>query len=203
MALEDEIKNAEKENNQGSLYYKLSDGLNQIRILCQPMSVSKCFVKSLNKMFVCYGRDKGCKYPDEKNKASIRWIAWVVDTLEPEEKQRIQLAELPHTIAKELVAIAQSPDYKFDGFPMPYDIYINRGKEGDKTTYKVTPARQDTPVSQAILDDLAKREDVKLIIDKMKAKAMEADGVSPETPKDAVIGVDIALDDPNPDDIPF
>lgn len=191
MSLEDQIKQAEKENGQ-SKFYKLEDGLNQLRILVAPASISKCFVKSANKTFVCYGKDKGCKYPDDANKASIRWMTWVVNTGVPAAEQSIQLAELPHTIVKELLSISKTPDYHFDAYPVPYDIYVTKTKEGDKTSYKVTAARNNTPVDGTIMEVLKDKDLPEAIVNSMKYKAMEADGLTIEYTGSS-----------NPADIPF
>ena len=60
-------------------------------------------------------------YTDCGFQGSSKFLCHVIDRKDG----KIKLAELPYTIGTTIAGYQSDEDYKFDGFPMPYDIKVN------------------------------------------------------------------------------
>lgn len=212
MSLAEKIKQQEAEAQQqgiasqrGGDWFKLGEGDNRFRILTEPEMLFEKF-----KVGICY---TDCGY-----EGTPKFMTFVLDRAD----NKIKLAKLPYTVGTTIAGYEQDEEYVFDGYPMPYDIKVNAKNAGTKeVVYTVVPGRATTPVSQEILDELAKKTPVADIIAKMKEKKKEehiADGTweanqerkrkleeelmaakaAGRTAKD-----NYPTEDINPDDIPF
>jgi hypothetical protein len=181
MSLADKLKQAES-NEMASVsggWYKFKEGQNMFRLLTEPVAIYEDFKRGM-----CY---ENCGF-----KGSIKHLCYVLDRAD----NKIKLFKLPHTIFKWLVSLEADPDWIFDGFPMPYDVNIEAKGAGTKEVDYNPKAR---PVKEAVKDELlaelAKKDKVEIIIEKLKAKSKEKNqGATPvEYPTEEIM----------PEDIPF
>ena len=98
---------------------------------------------------------------------SQKYSCWVIDRKDGQ----IRLADFGKTIMKQLKALAQSNEYAFTDKP-GYDITINKQGSGMETSYTLTPARQDTPLTEEELKKIEKAGKLADVINKMKASSV-------------------------------
>lgn len=146
---------AEKEYGLGKgEYLKLKEGDNRIRLLSE-----------------CIGHES--TYNGRKN---FKWVCWVLDRVDGVVKPFF----MPHSIYKTIEAYQLNPEYTFESVPMPYDITIHAKGAGTKDVdYTVTPARQNTPLTEQETADFQARTPIEEFVQKLKDKAGEE---KPEQP---------------------
>lgn len=150
-SLNEQLEQAQKEFGTGNKtnYYKFQEGNNRIRILTEGKVFGQHFVG--NKFSTCYGKDKGCPfhYSDEDSKMSTKFVCYILDLNDKE--QKIQLADLPYSVIKQVGSYQENPDYAFDSFPMPYDITVKYdSKAAPANKYQVMPSPKREEVSEEI-----------------------------------------------------
>lgn len=149
-------------------YYKFEEGANRFRVLSDSPALREHF-----KFGVCIGSTKGC--PQCKvDDGSVKFMTWILDYRD----NTIKTLKMPWTILNAIGGLQKDPDYAFDEVPMPYDITVNAKNAGKKEVdYTVLPARNNTPIDQAILDEFAKKTPIETIIEKMKEKQAKKLGI--------------------------
>lgn len=154
-SLKDQLKqDAEELGVGGSDFFKFENKkTSKFRVLTELKALGQHFFGVGQKPSVCYGVKKGCPFhgidpnsqKGEEYKLSTKYIAYVLDA-----DGKIKLAELPYTVVKAIGDLEEDEDYKFSGFPMPYDIKVAFDKDLSPTEmYKVTPS----PTRSAVTDD--------------------------------------------------
>lgn len=133
-----------RDTKTGNEFFKLKAGDNKVRVLTDPVRVMKYYNQAAKKSFIAF---KDCGYSAD---TKPRWLCYVYN----HEKEAIELAELPHTIAKQMLEYKDNDDYKFDSCPMPYDVTINKKGENLETEYNVIPARKNSDIPKETLDEL-------------------------------------------------
>jgi hypothetical protein len=156
MNINEQLNQSTKEYgvDQSKSYFKFEKGDNRIRILTAGEVLAIHFFGAGIKASTCYGVEKGCPFHGEnatKNKEGkeikpvIRYTCYVLDVNDKDEK--IQLADLPYSVIKQVGEYQSNEDYSFDSFPMPYDITVKYDPESSSpvNTYKViaSPKRQE------------------------------------------------------------
>lgn len=71
-----------------------------------------------------------------------KYTCFVIDRKDGE----IRMADFGKLVMKQLKALASTKDYAFDNLPN-YDLIIIKSGSGFDTTYTLTPARQDSPLT--------------------------------------------------------
>jgi len=142
-------------------FFKFKDGNNHIRVVSSPAVIAKHYIDG--SYMVCRGVDEGCDGCAQLNKASVRWLAWIIDR----EDALVKKVEFPYTVVKALNELAVSKQYGFDEVPA-YDITVIRKGEKLDTEYTVLPDRKDTALSKFEAEDVALLEDPELIVERMK-----------------------------------
>ena len=184
--LEEALRNVEREFSIGGNMFEFVDGENKVRIL--DIGDSKNFVPVATHFFdkktkpaTCYGADEGCPYhgdmaPVDKDgnpaKPSIKFLAYVLNR----KSNRIELAKLPYTVVKKIVALQKDEDYHFDAFPMPYDLKITYDREAaGALMYSITPSpnREETP--SEVGAELLNKKELSRILEEWKEKAKAED----------------------------
>lgn len=215
MSFADKVKQQEEEARKdgyaqsgGGDWYKMVEGENRFRVLAEPEMIFEAF-----KIGICY---TDCGY-----EGTSKFLTYVLDRKD----NKIKLAKLPYTVGTAIMGYEKDEEYKFEGFPMPYDIKVNAVGAGTKEVkYTVMAGRANTEVDSKTMADLEKKKPVAEIIRKMKDNQKEkhmADGtwqknqeakakLKAELDAKRVEGggkVDTGIDYPeeeiNPDDIPF
>ncbi len=204
-------------------YFKFAEGDNRVRILTDGAVVSKHFATG-----VCYGKDKGCKgcalyeadqknkdlddKEKNKNKGSFKKMFWVIDRNDQSiclkegfgnPTESIKLAEFGSRILQALDTLAENPDYKFDTFPMPYDITINANGAGKTTVkYNVVPSPKIVPLTESENAVLGKKHSTAQIVETMKEKQAKKEG-NPLKEEETRTDIEYPEEEISPEDIPF
>lgn len=141
----------------------LKEGSNRIRIVSEFEQIKNHYIDngSLRGYFVCQGID--CPACKTGNIAKNSYICYAIDRND----NKIKIFKYSASIHKELLTLCSNPDYAFEYLP-PYDIIIDRTGQKLQTRYKVTPARQDTPLTEAETEELSRKEEISELIKKMK-----------------------------------
>ena len=215
MSLIDEVNQAEKENGVGGSteYLNLQEGDNKMRILSKPEVCAYHFLAGPKKNVPCYGMHRNCPHHEEDNQSpSVKWWAWVIDRVDG----KVKLCKLPHKVFKQIAEYQTNPEYQFETFPMPYDITLKVKNVGTKEAeYQVIPARSNSDLTPEEKEVFSKKNDVKNIVEKMKAKQAKLDGreytpkegseapANQETQESTLPTIEYPDEEINPDDIPF
>lgn len=108
---------------QGSNWFKFEEGDNQFRILVQPIVLYERF-----KVGICY---TDCGYT-----GTPKYLTWILD----KKDNTVKLFKLPYGLSETLGAWQSDEDYKFDKFPMPYDMKVTAVGAGTKEVkYSAVP----------------------------------------------------------------
>jgi len=231
MSFADEYQRHQQETQQGGDFYKFKKGDNKFRILTEPVKkVSRwghgicypgavyCDPKALEEEYkkkmaeyaieVDEAKKAGLPKPKEptRPRVSAKWSVWAIDRATGNNV----ILEMPDQIAEKLINFMTSDEYRFEIFPMPYDVNITAdGKVGTKDVkYDMLPARANTPVTEEELDKLATLTPIADIIARMQAKKKREDGVAAGEAADPAAaaadeGIQYPDEDINPADIPF
>ena len=138
--MEKSILNLEIREN--SKFYKTVEGENRCRI-----------VSNFIQRAVTY----------KNGQQAIKYSCWVIDRKDGE----VRMADFGAMVIKQLKALATGKDYAFTDLP-PYDITINKQGSGMDTSYTVTPARQDTTLTEEDKTRVEKAGKLSEFINKLK-----------------------------------
>lgn len=128
--------------------FKIKDGPNKIRIIAEPEPHQSEF----------------------QGKSVFKWITRVIDRADGE----IKLFFMPNSIFKNIEQYSQDEEYKFDAFPMPYDITISAVGAGTKEVkYTVIPAKNEVKLTKAEQDSINGLKPLSEVIDKLNQKAAQ------------------------------
>lgn len=196
----DEFDATQKENAMNGDFFKFKrDGSYKFRIMCEPVKKVSRFGYG-----ICYEGAPFCQKAqleaDYKKKVeeatkegkdpkkvsqpnlSIKWMTWAY-LYDKDEKAKkfletgsFVIFNMSNPIATAIRELMESDEYSFKEFPMPYDITVNV-KDAGKTTveYQVLPARNNTEVSESILEEYAKLTPVQQIKEKLQNKQKNKD----------------------------
>lgn len=157
----DYLNKVEKEEGIGGDRFKWKEGNNKIRILTMPLHT------------------KSGKFQNHK------FICWIIDRVDG----KIKLAFLPYLVFSPITDFEDNEDYRFDGYPMPYDITVKATKAGTKEVeYTIIPSPHRTALTAEENEELAKKKPIEEIKAKLKEKDGEfvEDHEVRESPADAV-----------------
>lgn len=220
MAFRDEVDTAGKEMGGGGDWYKFKEGDNRMRILSEPIiKVSRfgfgicyegapyCQKATLDRELE-EAKAKAKAEGKDASKATIKlpgkkWCAWAV-LRGKDSEDYFGIVELPYGVSKSLRELMDSDEAGFKGWPMPYDINIKAKGAGTLSVeYQLIPKRENTDVTEAELEELAKCTPVSQILDRMKDKQrqkVEGGGTASAASSGPI---EYPTEDINPDDIPF
>lgn len=223
MSFRDEFDAAQAEIG-GSDYFKFKEGENRLRILAKPVRKITRFGYG-----ICYAGAAYCQaaamtadYEKAKQEAiaagkdasdvsqptlSLKWACWAVDRA----TKKVVNVELTNKMMETIISYMESEEGKFTEWPMPYDVIVTAKGAGQKSVkYSMIAARSNTPVTEEELELLGKQTPMDQIIEKMKAKKREKDGVPAPTSEAAADAAQEGVgeikypeDEINPEDIPF
>jgi len=177
MSLKDKIKKDSEVVgiNQGSDMFQFSkSGDYRFRILTEPEAIATHFFGKGVASSVCYGIEKGCPFHVEHENASLKYIVYLIDRADG----KVKLGELPYSVISAVSDFEEDEDYKFDSYPMPYDIKVKCDKENKdpKQIYKTfaAPNRSELTVEEVegLSDKLNKITPVDFV-QKRKDKAIQ------------------------------
>lgn len=163
MNINEQLSQGQKEAGiSAGSYFKFKVGDNRIRILTQGEVMATHFFGKGQRAATCYGADKGCPFhginapKDEKTgnekKPSIKYVCYIIDKSD----NSVQVADLPYSVITQIGAYQENVDYRFETFPMPYDVTVKfDDKAAPAAMYKVIASPKFEPVSEAIMGDLA------------------------------------------------
>jgi len=191
----------EKTKSGGGEYYSLEQGENKVRLLSDPVRVMKLYDPATKKSKIAFAN---CGYSAE---SKPRWIAYVLNY----RNNQIELGEFAHSIMKQVLEYKNNEDYAFETSPMPYDITIKKTGELLDTEYTVMPARQNSDIDPAILDELKKKKTCSDIKQAWQEKQLKELAEDPEwvaefkarQEQESEQAIEYPDDDINPEDIPF
>ena len=171
MSLKDKIEK-DKEDNKEHIdsggWFKFAEGDNEFRILVEPEVLYEAY-----KVGICY---TDCGYT-----GTPKYLTYLLDR----EDNKIKLFKLPFTVFNTISELEEDDDYKFSGFPMPYDIKVKACGAGEKTVvYTVLPKKEKalTEAEKGLIADFLGSDNNKTpaeIVVRMKEKQLEghkADG---------------------------
>ena len=116
-------------------YLKTPVGTTKVRIVSEPVKFWKDFDGKKQ-----YVTEEGAKANPE---AKVRYSMWVIDRGDG----KIKVWECSGGVVKDIVSLANNPEYAFDALP-PFDLLINRvGSTLQETRYTLTPARANTALT--------------------------------------------------------
>ncbi len=178
MSIKDDLERDSKElGTGGNDFFKFeSKTLSKIRILTLPRVIASHFFGKGSKPAICYGQDKGCPFhernddnDDDYGKLSVKYVAYVLDRKD----NKVKVADLPYTIMKKLGTLEEDEDWKFEGFPMPYDMKVFFDKDKSPAEmYDVNQSPTKEPISKEIMEMLTAKME-KATPDDMIAKKKE------------------------------
>lgn len=163
--LNDKIEDANnsEHTNKDSGWLEIKEGANQFRVLTEPELMFQNY-----KMGICYHE---CGF-----EGTPKYMARVLDRKD----NKVKLYKIPFKIFKSIAALEVDEDYKFEGFPMPYDIKLNAKNAGTKEVeYTVMPSPKIVAVGEEVVEFLSKQKPIKDVIKAMQDKNIEnhkADG---------------------------
>jgi hypothetical protein len=225
MAFKDEFDNTERSSSNNDFFKFEKDGDYKFRIMSEPAKKISRFgfgiayqgAKWATKEAIDAdweaakekARAEG-KDPEKvrRNGLRIQWEMWAINRA----TGKLVLLDLTDKTTQKLRAFMDSDEYKFSEFPMPYDITISVTDAGTiDAEYSMLPARKETEITPEEKEEFEKLTPVSQIIDRMKAKAREKDGVPAPTEDGEKQEEEIAAGDPgakpdneiNPEEIPF
>jgi hypothetical protein len=135
-------------------YYKLKEGDNRIRLMsdCLPHTGSY------------------------QGKPNFKWLCYVIDRRDG----KVKAFFMAHIVYKAIEALQLNPDYEFREVPMPYDITISAKKAGTKDVeYTILPARRETPLTPAELEDYESQKPIEDLQKALKDKEKAGNGDQP------------------------
>lgn len=151
-------------------YFDIAEGDNRIQLLTHLQPLPQVWDNSEKKYRNAEEGDKN---------VSIKGVGWVL------QDGKIKQAKLPYTVVKAIRGLMEDPDYAFTEFPMPRFINIKAKNAGSKEVeYTVIPSPKETPVSQEILGELAKKPTPEEIIEKIRGKAKTVEPAQEINPED-------------------
>jgi len=166
MNINDQLSQGQKEYGVGSRanYYKFEKGDNRIRVLTAGEVIATHFFGKGVKATTCYGVEKGCPFhgagapkgtDGKEKKPSIKYTCYVMDRNDVNNK--IQLADLPYSVIKQIGDYQADVDYSFESFPMPYDVTVkyNPDSNSPNDMYKVIASPKREEVSEDVKNELA------------------------------------------------
>lgn len=173
--LKDQMKQDAEQHGLGNNDFFRFDksGNYRFRLLTPVMALATHFFGKGVSSSVCYGRDKGCPFHVGEERASVKYIAHVIDRTDGQ----VKLGELPWTVVKEISNWENDEDYRFDSYPMPYDVKVTVDKDAAPADiYKATPAPQRTeitPEESKALDEKLKKITPEQFVENRKKKQLE------------------------------
>lgn len=154
----------EETDSSGSDFYELKVGASRVRVLTRFERVNSLFQGVYpNSKYV--GKVDDDYIPKENEKVNVQGWAWIIDRATGE----LKIAQFGRAILTSITALKNNPDYAFEDFPMPYDITINNTGEG-ANRYSITPARQNSDVTEEEMTKLNKKKTIAEIIVAMENK---------------------------------
>jgi hypothetical protein len=121
MSMLENLKKAEEQHDLGSSAYKLENGNNIVRVLCE-------------------GVPHESTYKD--GSSSVKFIMWVIDR----RTKRVKPFFASYGVYKQIAQLETDPFYAFSGMPMPYDVNIvaeNAGTVQAKYKINASPTKSD------------------------------------------------------------
>lgn len=165
------MKQLEEENDFGKkqggadLFFKFLEGENRIRILSKGEVIGQHFLGKGTRPSTCYGVTKGCPLheenyfgdePKEFPKVSIKYQVYLLDRADG----AIKVADLPYTVIKKIAEFQEDEDYKFDTFPMPYDIKVTyKPNESAGNMYSVIASPKREEITAEVSSALKSQEE--------------------------------------------
>lgn len=165
-----EVEKLEKEKREEGDFYKFQEGANKLRILTDFFGVNT--IRRGNEFA---GQVTAKNQAIEGDQVTFKGWAWAIIR----ETGELKIVQLSKTLLLAVYSLKKDSDYQFDGYPMPYDITINATGAGTKEVkYSVTPARQNSEVTEEEMAQLVKKKSIPDII---KAIQDKQDGNKPDT----------------------
>lgn len=191
MSLKDQMQAAEKsEHAIKSDWFKLKEGKNQFRVLTEPVAIFEDFTRGM-----CF---TGCGF-----QGSMKFMCYVLDRADNE----VRLAKLPKLIGDKLVHWEEDDEMPIEGYPMGYDVKVSAENAGTKEVkYSVDRSIKQVAVDDSIVAELGKRKTITDIVEAMKEKSREKNGVqrlNPNTGAHAHKTIEYPKNEISLDDIPF
>lgn len=141
-----------------------------IRLLTQPAPLGMHFFGKGQSSVVCIGMEKGCPFhgltdagkegkidpktneKEEFKKPTVKFMVYLIDR----QTNKMQLGEMPWSVIKEVGDLELNPDWKFESYPMPYDLRIKVDKENQdpKQVYKVFTIPKIEAITDAEQEEL-------------------------------------------------
>ncbi len=166
MSTRDELKRANEEYGGGSSnFFKFEkSGTFKLRLLTKPLALGTHFFGKGQGSHICYGELKGCPFhgenaPKDKNgnpsAPSVKFITYVLDRLDG----RIKLGEIPYSVLGVVADLEEDADWKFENYPMPYDITVKYDKENKdpKQIYKTLGSPNRVDIDDDTMSELMKK----------------------------------------------
>lgn len=235
MAFKDEFDKTQEEMGSSDFFKFQKDGDYRFRIMGEPVKKVSRFGTGYG---ICYAGAVYCQKASidadyEKAKAaaiaegkdpekvkrsnlSFKWLMWAINRT----TGKLVILELTNTVVKKLRNYMDSDEYGFKAWPMPYDITVSVVNAGTKEAeYDMVAARKDSPITPEETEAFEKLTPIDQIVERMKAKKREVDGVPAPTEEEGATpeiqagetpvasgeegGVAYPTEDINPEDIPF
>lgn len=208
MGFMDDVKR-ESEQYGGSVgnsdFFKFEKaGLYRVRILVKPRVLATHFFGKGVPAVVCVGKEKGCLFHKEGDKApSIKLVTYVIDR--QTDNNKIKLAELPLSISYSINDLQNDPDFAFEDFPMAYDVKIMYDPDNNdpKAKYRLQPSPKQEPLTEdeaLRLEEAMKKITPEQFVEKRKEKQLTKGAPATTAAPDAI---DYPAEDIDPNDISF
>ncbi len=162
MSIKDQLKNGTKDfglAKGGDMFYQFQEGDNKMRVLTEGAVIGYHYFGKGSKPHVCYGISQGCPLHendvDQKvQNVSTKYVSYVLDKRDG----KVKIADLTYTVANKIAELQEDEDWKFESFPMPYEIkVVFKSDAAPSAKYNVLCAPAKTPVDSAVLGILAEK----------------------------------------------
>jgi hypothetical protein len=161
-SFQDEVKKQMEENkglnasSESSEYFKFKEGENVVRVMTKPVLFFEKF-----KVGVCFHE---CGY-----QGTAKLLAWVIDRAD----KKMKLMRIPYGVMEDVFVLESDEDKGFKGFPMPYDLKIVAKGAGTKDVKYTVMDKAPKTIEKDYLDEVAKKTECGVIIEKWKEKQKE------------------------------
>ena len=148
-------------------FYEVKVGDQKLRILTKFERVLILYKGVFpNSKYVGQVDDSYKPAPDES--VTLQGWAWGI----VRETGEMKILQFGKSILQKITTLKNNPEYKFEGFPMLYDITLSNTGDGPNR-YSITPARQNTDITSEEMEKLNKVKPIAEIITKIRNKQDE------------------------------
>lgn len=103
---------------------------------------------------------------DTGPKLRTQFLVYVIDRADG----KVKPYGMPKSVMKQLIEHQTGEEFGFTTETPPYDLTIKRTKDGGKTSYMLTPTRNDTQITETEAAEVAQQKPIEQLAERMQKK---------------------------------